>query len=307
MRQAFLDTLLELARQDRRIVFLTADLGFMAVEPLREAFPDRFLNVGVAEQNMVGIATGLAEAGFLPFVYSIGTFASMRDYEFIRNGPVLHKLPVRIIGVGAGFEYGSAGPTHHAIEDLGIMRLHPDLCVVAPADAEQTKEALRQTFDLDRPVYYRLGKDGRQVVAGLKGEFRLGRLALIGEGTETVFLATGAVAVEACRAAAALRERGVETSVGIVSSFNPSPIADLASLLSRTRLAISVEAHYVTGGLGSLAAEVIAENGLGCRLVRCGVRQGPGGPTGSDAYMKERHRLDQASLEETALTALAIA
>src|SRR3954468_1576453 len=121
MRGAFATTLTELAARDRRIVLLTGDLGYMALEPFAEQHPDRFFNVGVAEQNMVGLATGLAEAGFVPFVYSIVTFATLRPYEFIRNGPVLHGLPVRVVGVGGGFEYGHAGPTHHGLEDVGVL------------------------------------------------------------------------------------------------------------------------------------------------------------------------------------------
>src|SRR5437016_536413 len=122
MRGAFLRKLVEVANGDPRVLLLTGDLGFAAVEPFAETFPHRFFNMGVAEQNMLGVATGLAEAGFLPFVYSIAPFATRRPYEFICNGPVHHKLPVRIVGVGAGFEYGHAGPTHHAIDDVAIMR-----------------------------------------------------------------------------------------------------------------------------------------------------------------------------------------
>ena len=132
MRTAFVNTLAELAALDERILLLTGDLGYMALEPFTDRFPDRFVNVGVAEQNMVGIATGLAEAGFVPFVYSIATFASLRPYEFIRNGPVLHRSRVRIVGVGGGFEYGTAGITHHGLEDVGVMRVQPGLTVIVP-------------------------------------------------------------------------------------------------------------------------------------------------------------------------------
>src|SRR5579864_4783610 len=113
MRQRFIRTLIDLAAADSRVVLLTGDLGYTVVEPFNERFPDRFFNLGVAEQNMVGVATGLAEAGYIPFVYSIATFASLRPFEFIRNGPVAHRLPVRIVGIGMGFEYGHDGPTHH--------------------------------------------------------------------------------------------------------------------------------------------------------------------------------------------------
>src|SRR3954454_2274675 len=122
MRRAFAETLTELAENDERIVLLTAALGFMALEPFSDKFPKRFFNVGVAEQNMIGMATGLAEAGLRPYAYSIATFAALRPFEFIRNGPVLHRLPVRIVGMGMGFEYGHAGPTHHAVEDIAALR-----------------------------------------------------------------------------------------------------------------------------------------------------------------------------------------
>src|SRR3989344_1045348 len=127
MRKILIETLCELARQDERIVLLTGDLGYTVVEPFQEAFPERFYNMGVAEQNMMGVATGLAEAGYIPFVYSIVTFATLRAYEFIRNGPVWHNLPVRILGIGGGLEYGTLGLTHYGLEDIGMMRLQPTM------------------------------------------------------------------------------------------------------------------------------------------------------------------------------------
>src|SRR6476659_1180778 len=148
MRGTFVRALVEIADSDPRVLFLTGDLGYTVVEPFAERHADRFFNVGVAEQNMVGLATGLAEAGFIPFVYSIATFASLRPYEFIRNGPILQRLPVRIVGVGGGFEYGPAGPSHHALEDVGAWRMQPDLLLIAPADFEQDGSALRATWNL---------------------------------------------------------------------------------------------------------------------------------------------------------------
>jgi len=175
VRAAFAQTLTELAEQDPRVLLLTGDLGYMALEPFSDAHPDRFFNAGVAEQNMVGMATGLAEAGFVPFVYSIVNFATLRPYEFIRNGPVLHQLPVRIVGMGGGFEYGTAGPSHHGLEDVGVMRLQPGLTVIAPADHQQARTAIAETWDLPGPVYYRLGKDDKTTVPGLDGRFALAR------------------------------------------------------------------------------------------------------------------------------------
>src|ERR1700761_5341504 len=157
-----------LAAADERVILLTGDLGYMVMEPFRARFPDRFINVGVAEQNMIGLATGLAEAGLRPYTYSIATFAALRPFEFIRNGPVLHHLPVRMIGMGAGFEYGTAGPTHHAVEDIGVMRTLPGLTVVIPADGPQAAQAIRGTYDIPGPVYYSLAKDDRLKIPELE-------------------------------------------------------------------------------------------------------------------------------------------
>src|SRR5882724_11531146 len=167
MRGAFIRTLAEIAEHDSRVLLLTGDLGFMALEPFADRFPDRFFNVGVAEQNLVGIATGLAEAGFIPFVYSIVTFASLRPFEFIRNGPVLHHLPVRVVGMGMGFGYGPSGATHYALEDVAALGTLLGLTIVIPASPGQAVTAIRDTQTLDGPVYYSLGKDDRITVPGL--------------------------------------------------------------------------------------------------------------------------------------------
>jgi transketolase len=304
MRGAFVRTLTELAARDERIMLLTGDLGFMALEPFAERHPARFLNAGVAEQNMVGIATGLADAGFIPFVYSIATFATLRPYEFIRNGPVWHGLPVRIVGVGGGFEYGTQGLSHHAIEDIAIMRVQPGMQVIAPADHEQTAEALRQTWDARGPIYYRLGKDDRTVVPGLGGRFTPGDAQVLREGRDVALVAAGSVAVEAVAAADLLAAQGVAATVAIVSTIQPAPTARLAAVCRSVPVVLSIEAHYTAGGLGSLVAEVIAEAGIACRLVRCGVREVSDGRSGSQRYMHERHGLTRDALAARALAAL---
>src|SRR5215467_5899322 len=145
MRGIFIKTLFELAQRDKRIVLLTADLGFTVLEPFADKFPQRFFNVGVAEQNMVGLATGLAESGFIPYVYSITPFVTLRPYEFIRNGPVQHSLPVRIVGIGGGFEYATNGMSHYGLEDVGVMRIQPGLTVITPADHQQAGSAIQAT------------------------------------------------------------------------------------------------------------------------------------------------------------------
>ena len=291
MRGAFARTLTQLAEQDERIMLLTGDLGFMALEPFSDRFPGRFLNAGVAEQNMVGVATGLAESGFLPFVYSIVTFATLRPFEFIRNGPVLHDLPVRIVGIGGGFEYGHAGPTHFGLEDVGVMRTLPGMTVIAPADHLQAATAIQATWDHPGPVYYRLGKDDRTEVPGLEGRFELGRAQIASEGSDVCLVVMGSIAHEASVAVERLGEQGISAGLVIVASLSPPPVDDLVDVLGRFDHVVTIEAHTASGGVGSLVAEVIAEAGLGCRLERCAVRSRFDGIAGGQRFHWERHGL----------------
>jgi transketolase len=305
VRAEFVQTLVELAEKDEQVLLLTGDLGYAALEPFIERFPDRFFNAGVAEQNMVGLATGLAEAGFTPFVYSIATFVSMRPYEFIRNGAVLHELPVRIVGMGGGLDYGPNGVTHYALEDVALMRAQPDLAVLVPADADQACAAVRATQTISGPVYLRLEKQGTPI-PGLGGRFELGRAELIGTGGDVALIAMGGVAREALQAAELLSERGLEATVAIVPSLNPAPTEDLTSLLSRTPLALSLEAHYLAGGVGSLVCEVVAEQGLDCRVIRCGVGSVPRGRTGSRDSLYKLYGLTADSIAQTAWDGIAL-
>ena len=288
MRHALTAALCDLAERDERLVLLTGDLGFTVLEPFADRFPDRFLNVGVAEQNMIGVATGLAEAGFVPYAYSIATFATLRPYEFIRNGPLLHRLPVRIVGVGGGVDYGHNGITHYALEDVALMRVQPGMTVVVPADRRQAGGVVAAVHDLPSPVYVRLGKGGAPVPE-LDGTFRLGRAERLGDadGADVALVALGPAAAEAVAARDILRQQGVGAVVVVVTSFNPDPVDDVLDVLRRVPAAVTVEGHYTVGGLGSFVAEVVAEHGLDCRLARCGAREMPSGTTGSSEFLAE--------------------
>lgn len=263
----------------------------MVLEPFAERFPDRFTNVGVAEQNMIGLATGLAEAGFVPFAYSIAPFAALRPYEFIRNGPAVHGLPVRVVGVGGGVEYGTNGISHFALEDVAVMRAQPAMTVLVPADHRQAAAAVAATADVPGPVYLRLGKDDATEVPGLDGRFELGRLQVLRSGGDVALIAMGPIAAAAVEAADRLQGRGLHCGVAVVASVSPAPVRDLARFLRGRRLAVTVEVHYQAGGLGSLVAEVVAERGLGCRVVRRAVDAMPACDAGGQAYLERRFGL----------------
>jgi transketolase len=300
VRKAFVESLILAARNDPRIVLLTADLGYAALEPFRDEFPNRFFNVGVAEQNMIALATGMAEAGYVPFCYSIVCFAVLRPYEFIRNGPIVHQLPVRIVGMGGGMDYSTNGVSHYGIEDVGVMRVQPQIAIYTPADGDQTRNLVSATASLPGPAYYRLGKDDRVVVPGLAGRFTHGKPELIRSGDAILFLALGGIAVEAVHAAEILAGKGIEAGVAVVSTMQPADHDCLAGLMRGYRTVITVEAHYRVGGIGSLAAEVIAEHGVPVRLIRCGLDRVPDGVTGSLAFMYSRYGIGCDELVATA-------
>jgi transketolase len=305
MRITFAETLTELAAVDRRIVLLTADLGFEALDAFVSRHPDRFFNVGVAEQNMIGLATGLAEAGFIPFVYSIVPFAIFRAYEFIRNGPVQHRLPVRIVGVGAGFEYGSNGFSHYGLDDLAMTRVHDDLTVLAPADFQQTRSILLATWNRPEPIYYRLGKDERSSVPGLEGRFSWDAPELVREGSSVLLVTTSSISAEAAMVAQDLDTRGISTALVVTAQINPFPREAIATLLGRFRLVATIENHYPSGGLGSAVAEVMAEHGTGSRLIRLGASGEIDGRSGSTEFMHQMFGLSSAHMTEAIATAWA--
>ena len=307
MRTAFVRALIEEAEQDERIVLLTGDLGFMALEPFRDRFPDRFFNVGVAEQNMVGVATGLAEAGFTPFCYSIVPFAVLRPYEFIRNGPVLHGWKVRIVGMGGGFEYGSAGPTHYGLEDVGVMRLLQGMAVVAPADAEQATAAVRALSAWPGPAYLRLGKnDPNKRVPGLDGRFELGKVQEVREGSDVVVFAMGSIGSSVSAALDELEAHGISATFAVIASVSPRPTDDIARLVATHRLAVTVEAHVAVGGIGSLVAETIADTNANCRLVRLAVDTPYGRKGGGEAFLHEMHGLSPSAISAHVRSALVL-
>jgi transketolase len=303
MRNDFIAELVELATVDERVMLLTGDLGYMVLEDFEKRHPDRFINCGVGEQNMLGVATGLAEAGYIPFAYSIATFSTLRPYEFIRNGAALHDLPVRIVGVGGGFDYGHNGITHFALEDYAVMRTQPSITTVAPADSAQARNAVQGTASHPGPIYFRVSKRG-DAVPGLDGRFALGRLEVLREGADAAILAIGSIAHAAVEAADLLAQQGLEAAVAVVSSFNPGPADEIAELLDGVPAVATVEAHYRDGGLGSYVAETIAERGLGSRLLRCGVGRMPVGEAGSQAYLEARHGLSAQDIAQRVLGAV---
>lgn len=279
--------------------FLTGDLGFMALEPLQKELGSRFINMGIAEQNMVSVAAGLARSGFRPWVYSICPFCYARPFEQIRNDVALHKLPVRLVGNGAGYGYGVQGPTHHAIEDCGVMGALQNMRVLAPAFAADL-EGMAEFLSADpRPAYIRLGRDF--IPAGFKAPpFELFRILSRGGGP--VVFSLGNITGVVLDAAAGLPEesRPVLCCCCSLPDKAEDLPRELMDCLSKTRRrVIVVEEHVSSGGLGERVGRILLESGAAVESFVSRRALGyPGKRYGSQQYYQEKSGLDKASLRK---------
>lgn len=289
MRTSFINTLLDIAAHDERVWLLTADLGFSVLEPFIERFPDRYLNVGIAEQNMVGVAAGLAEAGLKPFLYSIANFPTMRCLEQIRNDICYHDRDVTIVAVGGGLAYATQGYTHHGVEDLAVMRSLPGMTVMAPGDPVETKLATEALAYSHGPAYLRLGKANEPVLHEINPPFLIGRGILMRPGFDGTLVSTGAMLGECLTARdRAFAERGLEIRVVSMPTVKPLDERIIAKCAQETPWIMTVEEHSITGGLGAAVAEVMAENPGRARLIRHGLPDRVNYEFGSQTYLRER-------------------
>lgn len=258
MRNRFSNTLLQLAEENPRIFLICADLGFSVLEQFAERFPERFLNVGVAEQAMAGIAAGLAQSGFTVFIYSIANFPTLRCLEQIRNDICYHQSDVKVVAVGSGLAYGNQGYTHHAVEDVAVMSALPHMEVFSPCDPEEVEAATRALAASGGPGYLRISRSGEPILSTLPiADIRAPRI--LAEGGDTVILATGAVAELAVRAGAQLDS---PTTVVSLPCLKPFPRAEVLTLIGQARRIITLEEHILRGGLYAALCALLVETGL---------------------------------------------
>jgi transketolase len=293
VRNAFLNELFELARQDPRIVFVTGDLGFSVVEPYMEELPDQFVNAGVAEQNMTALAAGMALCGKVVFTYSIANFPTLRCLEHIRNDVCYHDANVKVVSVGGGFAYGTMGATHHATEDLGVMRMLPNMVVVAPGDPVETRAATRALVEHEGPAYLRLGKAGEPVVHEGPIEFELGRAIRLRDGGDVTLVSTGGTLQLAMQAAEDLDRDGISACVLSMHTLAPLDEGALLEAAHRTGAVVTIEEHSIVGGLGSAVAELLAEtDDVGPRFRRVGAQHRFSPRVGSQDYLRRENGID---------------
>ena len=257
MRKAFVDTFMKLCLKDPSVFLLTADLGFMAFEPVRDAFPDNFLNVGVAEANMVGVAAGLAKCGRKVFLYSMIPFATMRCLEQIRICLAMPKEHIIIVGIGGGYSYGSQGPSHHAIEDIGVMSALPNMRILSPSDPWEAGHCFEQAFKEQGHTYVRLGKNGEPLLHKFDDHFRPDTWSVLRKGKDVAIIATGSIANSSLEAAALLSKDGISARVISAHILKPLNPAMVRSVLKGCSYIFTVEQHSPWGGLGAIVSQII--------------------------------------------------
>lgn len=302
MRSAFIKTLFELASEDERIVLVVGDLGFSLIEPFAARFPHRFINVGVAEQNMTGVAAGMALSGKVVFTYSIGNFPTLRCLEQIRNDVCYHGANVKIVSVGAGLAYGALGVSHHATEDIAIMGALPGMTVVSPADPMEAQMATRAVASISGPAYLRLGRSGEPAVHGGRISFLLGKAIQVTSGEDVTLIATGAMVYTAVQAVQTLAHHRVKAR--LLSMHTVRPIDEQAILCAAQETAgiIAIEEHSIIGGLGSAVAEVLAESQpRSTRFKRVALPPEFVTVVGSQSYLKEHYSLSANTIVDAAL------
>lgn len=300
MRTAAIETLTELAARDAGIRLMTADLGYGALEAFSGRFPDRFFNLGISEQLMSAAAAGMALSGNVVFTYSIGNFNTLRCIEQIRNDICYHEANVKILSVGGGVAYGQMGMTHHATEDIAMMRALPHMRVLVPADPEEAAAAVRYAAQTDGPCYIRLAKRGEARLYEKEADFCPTKLHRLLPGRNVAILGCGPILREGLRAAGELEKLGFSAGVYSVPCIKPLDVAGVQALAAAYPLLVTLEEHQVTGGLGGAVAEVLGEmSGPRSRLCRLGLPDTWSGVVGSREYLLAQYGLTGPQIAET--------
>ena len=296
-RESFGKALVELGKENENVVVLTADLaGATKTSLFEKEFPDRFINVGIAEQNMIGISAGLATTGKIPFASTFAMFAAGRAYDQIRNSVAYPKLNVKICGTHAGVTVGEDGATHQMLEDLSLMRSIPNMTVLCTSDDVQTRWAIKEMAKIDGPVYIRLARVATPVIYNENQKFEIGKMVQIGDGTDATVFATGVEVAEALKAKEELEKENINIRVVDVHTIKPIDREMIIKCARETKKLITIEDHSVMGGLGTAVCEVLSEE-YPTKVVRMGM-QDKFGKSGKAEQLLKYFKLDSEAIIE---------
>lgn len=305
MRDTFVRTLVELAKEDKNIELVTGDLGFGVLKPFWEQCPDQFTNAGIAEQNMTSMAAGMALEGKNVFTYSIGNFPTLRCLEQIRNDCAYHKANVTVVCIGGGFVYGSLGMSHQATEDLAILRALPDVVVMAPADLVEAEECTKALVKYKGTAYLRLGRGGEKRIHEKIDDFQIGEAIKVHDGEKIAIFSTGAIFEEVTAAYGELVEKGFKSAVYTFPTVKPIDRETIEEISRSFDLVVTVEEHNIVAGFGSAVAEVMAEMAdKKARLLRIGLNDEYSIRVGNQKYLRQQYGMDSQAIVEKIIKAL---
>lgn len=302
MKKAFVQTLCDLMSKNDNIYIFTGDLGFGVMNPILEQHKDRFVNMGICEQNMLSAATGMALCGNTVFVYSIGNFPTLRCMEQIRNDVAYHRANVKIVAVGGGFAYGQLGMSHHATEDIAMLRSIPNMTVLTPADSEETVEAVKLAAKINGPVYIRLGRGGEKTVAhksiDISKPMELDIKSNDKSNLKIALIGSGIVMPEVELAANSLADLYSVTAYSL-ASIKPADMEAIKRICAENDYVFTIEEHQIIGGLGSLVSEIIAEKHISVKFKRIGMNDQFTQVVGGPAYLRKTYGLDKDGIVQT--------
>ena len=297
MRDTFVRTLVQLAKEDKNIELVTGDLGFGVLKPFWEQCPDQFTNAGIAEQNMTSVAAGMALTGKNVFTYSIGNFPTLRCIEQIRNDCAYHHANVKVVCIGGGFVYGSLGMSHQATEDLAILRALPDVVVLAPADLVEAEECTKALAKYKGTAYLRLGRGGEKRIHDHIDHFQIGKAIKVCDGNRVAILSTGAIFEEVTAAKDILKEKGIAPAIYTFPTVKPIDKKTIESVAEEFDLIVTCEEHNIIGGFGSAVAEVMAEmKNKKATLLRIGLNDEYSIRVGNQRYLRGQYNIDAESI-----------
>lgn len=297
MRDTFVKTLVELAKEDERIELVTGDLGFGVLKPFWEQRPNQFTNAGIAEQNMTSMAAGMALEGKTVFTYSIGNFPTLRCLEQIRNDCAYHNANVKIVCIGGGFVYGSLGMSHHATEDLAILRALPDVVVMAPADLVEAEECTKALARTKGTAYLRLGRGGEKRIHEKIDNFQIGKAIKVHDGECVAIFSTGAIFEEVTEAYEELKKLGYNPAIYTFPTVKPIDKDVIEKISREFEFLVTVEEHNIVGGFGSAVAEVMAEMlDKKARLLRIGLNDVYSITVGNQKYLRQQYGMDSKAI-----------
>ncbi len=299
MRSVFNKKLVELAQKDERIFLILADIGYGEIEPFAESFPDRYYNVGVAEQNMTGLACGVAMEGNIAITYSIANFPTLRCLEQIRNDVCYHNANVKIVIIGGGVAYGPLGISHHSTEDLAIMRALPNMVVLAPSDFAEAEGAVQAMIEYNGPVYFRCGYKNEKRIHDTSINYEIGKAIKVCDGNDATVIYTGTIGYNALLAVKELKKKGINCRLISMHTIKPLDGKSIIEAAKETGCIITVEEHNINGGLGSAVAEVLADAGnLNIRFKRIAFPDINITRVGSQEWLREQYGMSPDAIAE---------